>query len=219
MLCAALAAVFWPEKPEPVYNGKKLSEWLDQAAAQNGFDLETTHAIQVIGTNGIPFYLRCLSYRAGLFYRVERTLAVPARRWLNVQWQPGVLETRRALFSYLALMELGERAAPAIPKLLAYAKRAPDPQQPSSMSESQTTVVLLGYMGRPGMVAYLSLVTNQDARMRAFAIGQAATFYRNFYLDPEVATEFKRRSLEDPDLGVRVAATNALKQYDPWAKP
>jgi hypothetical protein len=208
--------VFWPEKPEPVYKGRKLSEWVDQAAAQNDFNRETTHAIQVIGTNGIPFYLRWFGYRAGLFYRIERTLAVPARRWLNVQWQPGVLETRRALFSYLALTELGERAAPAIPKLLTYAKRPPDPQQPSSMSEPRTTIMLLGYMGRPGVDAYLSLVTYQDARMRAFAIGQAATFYRNFYLDPEVATEFKRRSLEDPDFEVRVAGTNALKQYDPY---
>ena len=26
--CGVLAVVFWPEKPEPVYKGKKLSEWM-----------------------------------------------------------------------------------------------------------------------------------------------------------------------------------------------
>ena len=35
MVCGALAMVFWPEteKAEPVYKGKKLSEWVSRFGA------------------------------------------------------------------------------------------------------------------------------------------------------------------------------------------
>ena len=68
----------------------------------------------------------------------------------------------------------------------------------------------LGGMGRPGMAAYLSLVTNEDARVRVFAIEQRLIFARTLPLDLELAGQF-RKSEEDPDYQVRVAATNALK--------
>ena len=56
-------------------------------------------------------------------------------------------------------------------------------------------------------------MTNEDARVRALAIGQSRGFSRSFYQFPEVETEIRRRSLEDPDYQVRVAATNAVKPY------
>jgi hypothetical protein len=69
-------------------------------------------------------------------------------------------------------------------------------------------------MGGPGMTAYLSLVTNQDARVRALAIDQSPRFSRSFYLFPKQTAEFKK-CLNDPDYHVRVAATNVLKSYTP----
>src|SRR4051812_20035075 len=54
VVCAVLAVVFWPEKPEPVYKGKKLSEWFDAMRVRGGFTPEIIEALQAIGTNAIP---------------------------------------------------------------------------------------------------------------------------------------------------------------------
>ena len=67
----------------------------------------------------------------------------------------------------------------------------------------------LGMMGQPGMAAYLSLLTNEDARVRSLAIGQSQTFSRSFYQFPEVTAQIEK-SKRDQDFQVRVVATNAL---------
>jgi HEAT repeat protein len=59
------------------------------------------------------------------------------------------------------------------------------------------------------MAAYLTLVTNEDARVRAFAIGQSGGFSRSFHQFPEVTAQIQKCQT-DPDYEVRVAATNAL---------
>src|SRR4051794_3322329 len=62
VLCGVLAVVFWPRKPEPVYEGRKLSKCILGAARRGRFAYADLNAIQVIGTNGIPYYLRWISY-------------------------------------------------------------------------------------------------------------------------------------------------------------
>jgi hypothetical protein len=57
VICGAVAVVFWPEKPEPRYEGRKLSEWIQGAARQGRFASPDLYAVQAIGTNGIPYYL------------------------------------------------------------------------------------------------------------------------------------------------------------------
>jgi hypothetical protein len=88
VLCEVLAVAFWPEKPEPVYKGRKLSEWLDETSAQGGFSDGVTEAIQAIGTNGIPFYLHWTSYQPGLLKQVQLKLASQNRNWLPMAWSP-----------------------------------------------------------------------------------------------------------------------------------
>src|SRR3954447_7784619 len=61
MLCAFLAMVFWPEKPEPVYKGKKLSEWVISTGTSPA-SFFNREALREIGTNGIPFYLKWIRY-------------------------------------------------------------------------------------------------------------------------------------------------------------
>src|SRR3954470_23606718 len=59
VVCGTLAGMFWPEKqmPEPVYKGKKLSEWVRAVAiAEMGWSKEENEAIQAFGTNAVPFY-------------------------------------------------------------------------------------------------------------------------------------------------------------------
>ncbi len=49
---------------EPVYQGKKLSEWLEEGSSQEEFSYrfsaETRFAVRQIGTNALPFLLDTL---------------------------------------------------------------------------------------------------------------------------------------------------------------
>src|SRR3954470_2220052 len=104
VVCGVLLAVaFWPEKemPEPVYKGKKLSEWLEQSAAQVALPMRfptgtprgknftqaffpgqgSTEALDRIGTNAIPCYLHWISYEPSLLQKMKTYLT--AKGWLK----------------------------------------------------------------------------------------------------------------------------------------
>ena len=71
-----LAVVVWPEKrelSEPVYKGKRLSEWLDQNFMHGAFfdAAESANALQAIGTNGIPCYLHWIAYEPNVLKKTE----------------------------------------------------------------------------------------------------------------------------------------------------
>src|SRR3954464_13558597 len=120
ILCAALAAAFWPEKemPEPVYGGKKLGEWLDEAVAQGTFTPEITEALQAIGTNAIPCYLHWISYEPSLLKKIGNYITIRTKGWPNVGSTPGTERGMRAFYAFDALGQLGERGASAIPQFL-----------------------------------------------------------------------------------------------------
>src|SRR4051812_14802182 len=56
-----LAVVFWPEESEPVYKGKKLSEWVIRTGTSPELFFNR-EALREIGTNGIPFHLKWIRY-------------------------------------------------------------------------------------------------------------------------------------------------------------
>src|ERR1043166_10199828 len=55
---AIVAALVWPGEKEPVYQGKKLSEWIDQAWRASGREQEARFAIRQIGTNAFPVLVK-----------------------------------------------------------------------------------------------------------------------------------------------------------------
>src|SRR3954447_21980914 len=61
VLTGVVAVVFWPEESEPVYKGKKLSEWVISAGTSPA-SFFNREALREIGTNGIPFYLKWIRY-------------------------------------------------------------------------------------------------------------------------------------------------------------
>src|SRR4051794_1047049 len=113
--CGVLAVVFWPEKPEPVYSGKKLSEWVLKIRRSGmGFSDEYPKAIHAIGTNGMPFYLEWIRYEPGFVQKTKIKLAWKSRDWLhNFHWFPEDTKEDRAIGTSYVLEELGELAAPA----------------------------------------------------------------------------------------------------------
>src|SRR4051812_23084651 len=94
VLCGVLAVVFWPEKekPEPVYKGKKLSEWVRELTVSGirstDKNAEMHEAILAIGTNGFPFYMKWLSYEPNLIKKGIMYGAGFANGWFDIRWRP-----------------------------------------------------------------------------------------------------------------------------------
>src|SRR3954467_12452352 len=124
VLCVVLAFVFWPEKPEPVYKGRKLSEWVMGVKTFAGSS-EARLALQSIGTNGIPYYLEWIRYKPSIARRAQFRLADYAHRWLGSQWVPVDRKVDRARGAAHALIMLGERAELAIPQYVAFITNNP----------------------------------------------------------------------------------------------
>src|SRR3954471_2210964 len=90
-----LAVVFWPEKPEPIYKGRKLSEWIVNANFTT-WSGERALALQTIGTNGIPCYLRWIQYEQGVLKRAQFKCAGYGHRWFGLKWVPVDTKFNRA---------------------------------------------------------------------------------------------------------------------------
>jgi HEAT repeat protein len=117
----------------------------------------------------------------------------------------------RAWYAHFALAQLGERAAPAIPQFLAFVTNSPPRLSKVAVlpSDGSAAVEGLANIGPIALPAYMSLLTNADPQVRAFAIAQS----QRFHINNSVILQLKN-SLEDPDGRVRVSATNALRLYD-----
>jgi hypothetical protein len=206
-----LAAALWPEKSEPVYKGKKLSEWLVSTNSMGVQPEEARLALQSIGTNGIPYYLEWIRYKPSIARRAQFRLADYAHRWLGSQWVPVDRKVDRARGAAHALIMLGERAELAIPQYVAFITNNPalSHSNPPSLDDAMSGYLLLAQIGAPSVPAFLSLMTNQDPRIRATAVAYSMQNY-----DTSLVAQV-RISLRDSDHRVRLAATNVMRTYDP----
>jgi hypothetical protein len=209
VLCGLFAAAFWPEKemPEPIYKGRKLSEWTVAATKTSP---EAMLALQTIGTNGLPFYLDWIGYKPGISKRAQFKLAGYGNKWFGLKWVPGDTEFTRANGALQALAMLGEGAEPAIPQFIAFATNvAALHARTFSVNDPLSGYLGLAQIGRPAVPAFLFLMTNQDPRVRASAVTMSMQNY-----DTSLVAQV-RASLQDKDYRVRSAATNVMRTYDP----
>jgi len=61
-LAVVAAVAFWPEPKEPEYQGKKLSEWLNEYSARPD---EARSAVMTIGKDAVPFLVKWVDNQAG----------------------------------------------------------------------------------------------------------------------------------------------------------
>jgi HEAT repeat protein len=119
---AAVAAglvLCWPRGPkEPVYQGKRLSLWVEQAlydrSAQKQDDARKV--LKAIGTNGVPYLL----YQ---FTRPDSKLGAAYNRWADQRPGSGTsyeVDRKRVRTATLGLMLLGPGVTPALPALADY---------------------------------------------------------------------------------------------------
>jgi hypothetical protein len=212
LLIGVLAIAFWPEtkKPEPVYKGRRLSEWAEATEQRRVSAAEMAEAFEAIGTNGIPTYVQWISYNPGLAERAKINLAIISRRWLRSTWDPTEPYKVRARVGLSALVSFGEKAAPAIPQLVSLATRLPTPASRYSVlaSEGWQGFEGLRSIGLPAVPAFLSLMEHSNAEVRAFAIASSQHLLYNTAILARV-----NMLLQDPDSRVKGTATKVISPY------
>jgi hypothetical protein len=125
MIWMAMAAValaltwcaFLRPRAEPKYQGRYLSQWL--ALYDHAGDTTAAHAVQVIGTNALPYFIEWMRYQP-----TARTLSsydnLPA--WLQENRTVRsflFVQAQHAHYAVSGFRILGTNAAPAIPELTA----------------------------------------------------------------------------------------------------
>jgi hypothetical protein len=118
LLVAAIGVIAWQvmRLREPVYQGKRLSQWLDEYNRVGRLEQTEpiSEAIRAIGTNSLPFLLAHLKHVDSPIK--EKFLALVGRQHLVKLPFYGADPYRSA--SILALHALGAQAAPLFPDLM-----------------------------------------------------------------------------------------------------
>ena len=136
-LVALIVWVAWPRDSEPLYRGKKLSEWLFlytvYKATKAGSSEPAALAVREIGTNGLPWLMRAISFEPAQWQQAAAKLPQPFCR--VAMFRSGILQRAEALHGFHIL---GPAARPAIPQLTDWANNAPT----SSLRKAYAQVAL-----------------------------------------------------------------------------
>ena len=167
-----LAVVFWPRERErePEYQGKKLGYWVEVhdrflRGPVHGYlqGLQTTgdgderarEAIRQMGTNGLPYFVRCISYEPPRWKawatRCSTNLPSAVENSRLCRWvtdDPNRLRASRAAFG---LVVLEEQALLAIPELKQKQAKAKDWQTRLQISYA---LQMLGVTNLPAVNGY-----------------------------------------------------------------
>jgi hypothetical protein len=192
---------------EPKYQGRYLSEWL--VICYHGTNrAEGVRAVQAIGTNALPCFLEWIRYAPSRWQTVVR-YKLPS--WLEknrmVGRGLGDRGVRSGYYASLGIGLLGSNAVSAIPELeLMMKDRTFSPRVSAA-------IVALGGIGEPAIPALQAALANATQLNRAEIIWNvrrmALAGHTNTCLPIIVA------ALEDPDVGVREQATNAVMELAP----
>lgn len=181
---------------EPVYHGKRLSEWLDGCPGmvdaldgnKNG-DMtgqqELEDAIKAAGTNGIPVYLRLLRERDSA-WKLKLAALLQKQHWIKFRF---ISAARRNLEGDLAFQLLGARAGGAASELVKIYR------ENVSVDSRGATVDALGDIYAPAQVAVPALILflgDADAEIRK----EAALFLGHYGEDARPAIPALIRILE-----------------------
>src|SRR6266487_2638971 len=196
---AAVAGFFAARAREPVYQGKRLSEWL-QALDKNTFTKESraqaTEAVRRIGTNGIPFLEKMLRSDPWL----RQKLIEFSDKQSVIRLHLTTAEERRRL-TLEGIKALGPLARPLIPKLIEILK------DDSPLQAKSIAFVGLARIGPDAVLPLTPILTNASPHRRSAAVISLAMLSTNAQAAVPALVE---RLESDKDNRVRAAAAKAL---------
>jgi HEAT repeat protein len=224
LLCLGFCAVaLYVQRPqEREYQGKRLSEWLEDLDTRN--PKETTesakNALRQMGTNVVPPLLDILNAEAYYSKRQGSGVAVQPQ-----QSQERVISAFQAL-GPLAIPALtnflaGESAPAAahalsqiIPEGLPFLVQALTNSDSALRQKIALGVESVGTNGRPLVPVLIMNLTNADYLVRA----HAARALGKIALEPGLAVPVLIERLQDTNAEVRLMTAQALGEYGPQAE-
>src|ERR1043166_198291 len=223
---------------EPVYEGRRLSVWLEEFNKTGGTrdsNRKAREAIRQIGTNAIPILLATLRCEDSRF---KLTLVAWTRK-LPLFRSSFTSAQQRRIRAFLALDALGSAATPAVPELISLLK-ATDYQIRDLSAQALGSIRVPEHLVVPALTNALNdsnlrvrmSIEESLGRIRkapemsvpalAAMLGSADVAERqrvlvalsHFGSDSRSAWPAGGGRLQDPDRGMRDASTNVLKLID-----
>jgi hypothetical protein len=201
--------------PEPVYEGKTLSRWLenyDPANTNSSPQLEedANNAIQVMGTNAIPALLRMLESHDSKF-KLWAVYIATRQHLIEVRFVPDYDRYMRVMQAFDAL---GWQAQSAVPELI----RIYD-QSPPATPQANVAALALASIGPPAKAAVPSLVrratnTNYRVDVRVNAVNALA----NIHSEPDLTVPVLVQAMQDTNRNVQMFAAEGLGNFGSKAK-
>ena len=215
LLTAVLAVTLWHglRPQEPIYQGKRLSEWLtplpEELRGISDGEMEwrqTEEAVRQAGTNAIPTLLRLLRVKDSAA-KVQFMRLAQRQHWREIRYFPAEEWNSAAARAFKVL---GAEARYAVPALVEIADRNISP------ASHYAAIAALGNIGpaaRGAVPALLRYTTGGDSSLRWHAINSLAAIGA----EPDRVVPVLIDALEDPNS--RPSAASALGEYGTNARP
>lgn len=199
-------------EPEPVYQGKPLSAWLEfydpanpnKSNAQMGV---AQAAIIQIGTNAIPALLQMLR-TPDLPWKNRLFALAQKQHFIKIKY---IEPFRTYEMAAMGLEVLGPRATDAVPELMKIFDQNPSPQCRAAIAR---VVGLMGPEAKAAVPSLLRGATNADGVTR----GNSLWALGRIHAEPELTIPVFINGLHDTDLGVQLSAASGLGTFGPAAK-
>jgi HEAT repeat protein len=211
LFVAFLGVIIWQawRTPEPVYQGRALSYWLEGYDTGNDNQthpkgpspptfVEANEAIRQIGTNAVPALLQMLEQKDSKF-----KLAIMGLLQMQHLIKIPNSSANRNFEANQGFVALCPRASNAVPQLIEIFDRNPAP------FPKQAIPAILGYIGPPAVQAIPALlrgVTHTNGIVR----GNAIFALRQIHAVPHLVVPALIKCLNDPDIWVRAQAVRSL---------
>lgn len=211
MVCLLWIGMWQRVQPEPVYQGKPLSYWLEafdpMYARHNPGEpapptwTETHSALHQMGSNALPELMRIMRRRDS---RIKESIIVHLERygWFRKIYRRGT----QKIHAVQAFGAVGDGASNAVPGLIDLF------EHDHSAFIQQAVPAVIGDIGPPAiqaLPAMMGALAHTNAQVRCNAIYAL----RQIHARPEVVVPELIKALKDPDTGVRLQAMAGLESF------
>jgi hypothetical protein len=190
---------------EPRYQGRDLSDWLEEysASGRRDWDRDAEIAVRNIGTNALPYLVKWATYKTPA-WRTSLGKKLPAFITAGEDWFGGN-DLWRSHRAWMGLRILGTNAVSVVPELLQTFEFT---QRPTEWGVISDVLVNLGEDAAPALKAGLAN-PNLPGRDHFIYVLSAMTYRYGTNICLPILVE----ALDHEDLQVRCAATNMINRY------
>lgn len=218
-LAGVVALLLWMAStpPEPVYEGRTLSSWLDHhvpsSAARPPYNSPGWHkaeeALRAIGTNGIPTLLEMIGAKEPS-PMMQKFLRVATRyHWTGIKHRSAMEQNEEAEYAFRVLNTNG---VSAVPELIRIYKANVSP------SSQRCAAMALGHIGRRAQAALPVLIkdfSHTNDQVRFYAVSAVADIGG----DTNVIFPALTSALKDSYVSTRWNALVGLESFGSRARP